>query len=169
MNLRWLWFDHIPRGLIVPSEARWVAWRRPWKVRSKSPFLRGTVWKSLAVYLTIAFAPFAIFLALPLGIALPDWLVWPFLVAYCVSIPLAMYLSWLVNHALYTRVALCQLGYLCCVKCGYAHTGLSKDVKGCPECGTAREFGRCIHCNTEQDWPMSLDDKCTQCGRSRLS
>ena len=170
MNLRWLWFDHIPPELNVPKEGRWLvtAVAKQWR-RTKPELLRGDRWTrfvfAIACLGILVALSIALFLAFPnmrnvrivsggvLGAA--AWVVATREVAY-----------W---NRPYVRRALCCLGYLCCVKCGYPHIGLSKDVKECPECGTAREFGKCIHCNSPQDWPMEADDRCTQCGAMRLS
>jgi len=170
MNLRWLWFDHIPPELEVPKEARnaikrraqALAWERLPHFRVYPP-----AWRVAAAViggLTVVTA--WLIWRLPLGL---DWMVILWFVLGVSLIPVVG--SW-IAFATSTggvRLALCQLGYLCCVKCGYPHIGLSKDVKECPECGTPREFGRCTHCKAEQDWPMQPNDRCTKCGRKRLS
>jgi hypothetical protein len=166
MNLRWLWFDPIPRELEVPKEAREVVARRMRKLELDRNFradlLRGLV-NDGAVTLTFAIGSMLLW-------AYNQFLLSSLMFAACLLYCWTLSRRWLDPlKSKCGRLSLCQLGYLCCLRCGYAHTGLSKDVKECPECGAAREFGKCIHCNSPQEWAMQLDDKCTQCGRMRLS
>jgi hypothetical protein len=139
MNLRWLWFDHIPPGLEVPKEARWRVWRLAWRCYSQNPNLMNAGLTGIGILFVIVVAPMVVIGLLPDSTWFPDFLVWPMVVFYCIHIPLSLYIAEVLTHRVFTRLALCQLGYLCCVKCGYVHTGLSKDVKECPECGAARE------------------------------
>ena len=166
MPLRWLWFDHIPPELNVPREARRTVRRRAHLVATCGS------WRSIIQHasLTVLFMVGLIVATIGVAVALQMTggsraiaTVW--LIASVVLLVWSMF----ALLSVHVRVTLCQIGYLCCVKCGYAHTGLSKDVKECPECGTPREFGKCVHCNSPQDWPMQPEDRCTQCGRKRFS
>jgi hypothetical protein len=166
MKLRWLWFDHIPPELEVPKEARRIVGRRLIRFCLARGF-RADVFLAFAADIAIVLLGWAAFMLL----LRLDRIV----IAIIVLVGSQVYMlttsnRWLTRFKRKSvRLSLCHLGYLCCVKCGYVHTGLSKDVKECPECGAAREFGKCIHCNSPQDWAMTPQDKCTQCGRLRLS
>jgi hypothetical protein len=166
MNLRWLWFDHIPPELEVPEAARLLVMRRSRKFELDRRFRRD-LWRGLGIEAAISLVGLAACIILWAYEQIVVALITFFLVVAYKKIEGSRWFRPL--HMKARRLALCQLGYLCCVKCGYVHTGLSKDVKECPECGAAREFGKCIHCNSPQDWAMTPQDKCTQCGRMRLS
>jgi hypothetical protein len=172
MSLRWLWFDHIPPELNVPKEARKhikhaaqaIARQRGTIARIRQE-ARTLLYLAL-VLIAVALVGFWLLTAEPFGLLASSV---AFQSIYLFLIPsVSLWLAFRFG-ARNIHLACCQLGYLCCVKCGYVHTGLSKDVKECPECGAAREFGKCIHCNAPQDWPMQAEDCCTQCGRRRLS
>lgn len=58
------------------------------------------------------------------------------LCALSVALYLRIVWSWYKRP---TRMALRDLGYEICVRCGYWLRGLADDVKRCPECGAARQ------------------------------
>jgi hypothetical protein len=150
MNIRWLWFDHFPRGLELSAAERTAARRLASQHRRQDPRYRGATRK--AVMLSIA-------LILPLIFIFLAWIMWPFVIGKVFRSQLGMIINnslspilfngvlWLIityvsyrSSAPFVRRALCDLGRPVCIDCGYILTGLTAEHRNCPECGAEREL-----------------------------
>ena len=152
MKWRWLVFDYVdPQLNLSRAERRrvrrivWNARNMP-ELRSLQPgrrlwFTKGTTfrWADLMIALIPAAVSMVIILPLFFWKPGPGWSIFP-------TILLQMTASWILL-ALVGRfgwkprvhIALGQLGYDVCRRCGYWLRGLSDAEDRCPECGHARQ------------------------------
>jgi hypothetical protein len=130
MNVRWLWFDHVPEALNLSRQERRNLRNA---IRTDTPLPLRTQFIAFFVGLPVVMAWF--FLYVRFASAFP-------LVFNCLTLWLGIWICISgVNHLLsrrHTYRALVRVGYDVCLNCGYWLRGLGEDVKHCPECGARR-------------------------------
>lgn len=147
MNLRWLWFDHIPPGIELNPAQRRQLRHRAKDLRAAHPSTRhkhgalivaittGSILEAgLLLFVVIYVFPQA---RTPVGQALTIYGL-PALI--CIPFWLILAITFNRSHSPFVRAALNEMGHPVCIACGYALRGLGARIDRCPECGAVHTF-----------------------------
>jgi hypothetical protein len=152
MNLRWLWRDYVdPQLSLTPRERKILRERviqlmfggsNEQKKQMRGSSI-GTVIPLRWIALLEAFAPSVVMLLMVLPILMFQnrltWWFWASQVAYMAVIWIVMAFFGRYTRRPAVNIALRELGYDVCLRCGYWLRGLGQEIKHCPECGKERE------------------------------
>lgn len=145
MNLRWLWFDHIPHGVDLTPQERAELKRTSRHLQSAHPstshkhgsLITAVIGWSILESLVLLVAIFYFMPMMRSGTMQAVGIV-GLLLVICVPFWIMIALAFNRSHATFVRQALNDMGHPVCMKCGYVLKGLGDLVHRCPECGEQR-------------------------------
>lgn len=145
MNLRWMFFDHVPPGITLTADERREMMKRAgeYRFRARATRLANLQWilvvsgaslisMVIIVLIMVLFFPLAELESMRLAALASN----PLVVAVVFWLAIAGYYH--ISHAPHVRRALNDMGHPVCIACGYALRDLPENTTKCPECGAAR-------------------------------
>lgn len=146
MNLRWLWFDHIPPGVELNAQQRAELRRRSRALRAAHPSTMHKHGSLIAAIIVASFVEAALLLLVIL-VVFPQAQSPMSRALAIIGLPaMIVVVFWLFvavtfnrSHSPFVRAALNEMGHPVCIACGYALRGLGERIDRCPECGESRE------------------------------
>jgi len=145
MNLRWLWYNHVPPGVELTQDQEREMRRRIKTIRRAKPFMANVVATLVAAFggAGVTAALFGIGMHYlvrhrPAGITYAVDVV-TITLGYMILLQVVIAAAIGRYSAPFVRAALNEMGIPVCMKCGYNLDHLQSNASTCPECGSTKE------------------------------